>query len=359
MSGMITPMLMVVLSLGVSSDPAKLTVCAEQITLNPVSGPAPEQGWQQVLAVYVASNQPKPLPLIGDYALNGTTLQFTPRFPLDAGLKYRVVYQSQGKSQTRSIQLPKPKPGPPAHLTTIYPSGKTIPANVLRFYLHFSAPMQAGNVYRHIHLLRDDGTEIDLPFLELDEELWDRDYQRLTLLIDPGRIKREVKPREDLGPVFEPGRTYSLVVDQDWKDAEGRPLAKSLRKAYRASEPVRTAHSPKRWQITPPPAGTRKPLIVRFPRALDHALTQAMIQVEDDAGRTIDGAIRLAAQEHEWQFTPKAAWLPGAYQLQIDTRLEDVSGNRIDRPFEVDVVRRATRTIDVKTVKRPFQISVR
>ena len=31
---------------------------------------------------------------------------------------------------------------------------------------------------------------IELPFLEIDEELWDPAMMRLTLFIDPGRIKR-------------------------------------------------------------------------------------------------------------------------------------------------------------------------
>ena len=38
------------------------------------------------------------------------------------------------------------------------------------------------------------GQAVADPFLELDEELWSTDGRRFTLLFDPGRIKRGLKP---------------------------------------------------------------------------------------------------------------------------------------------------------------------
>ena len=67
-----------------------------------------------------------------------------------------------------------------------------------------------------------------LPFVELEQELWNRDQTRLTLLFDPGRIKRGVKPNVDMGPVLLEGHRYTLVIDRDLKDANGAPLAKRL-----------------------------------------------------------------------------------------------------------------------------------
>ena len=77
---------------------------------------------------------------------------------------------------------------------------------MLRFYLEFDRPMPRGDVYKYVRLLNEKGDKVPLPFLEIDDELWNADQTRLTLLIDPGRIKKEVKPRIDLGPVFEAGR---------------------------------------------------------------------------------------------------------------------------------------------------------
>ena len=49
---------------------------------------------------------------------------------------------------------------------------------------------------------------MDAPFLELDEELWSPDGTRFTLVFDPGRIKRGLKPREEAGPILEAGKSY-------------------------------------------------------------------------------------------------------------------------------------------------------
>ena len=57
--------------------------------------------------------------------------------------------------------------------------------------------MQRGDIYRYIRLLDDEGIAVELPFLEIEQELWSRDGHRLMLLLDPGRVKRELKPRID------------------------------------------------------------------------------------------------------------------------------------------------------------------
>jgi hypothetical protein len=46
----------------------------------------------------------------------------------------------------------------------------------------------------------------------------------------------------------------------------------------------------------------------------------------------------------------------GAYKLMIDTRLEDLAGNGIGRPFEVDVFRPIEREIKAEVVSVPFGV---
>mgnify|MGYP003346898067 CR=1 FL=1 len=88
----------------------------------------------------------------------------------------------------------KVPPVPPERATTlvtqIYPSADVLPENTLKFYVHFSAPMSRGHSYDHIRLLDEANRPVELAFLELAEELWSPDMLRLTLLMDPGRIKR-------------------------------------------------------------------------------------------------------------------------------------------------------------------------
>ena len=89
--------------------------------------------------------------------------------------------------------------------------------------------MSTGDNYRHIHLLDAAGKAVESPFLEIDQELWDPECRRFTLFIDPGRIKRGLKPREDLGPVLEEGKAgFTLVIDRAWADAADQAVEGGL-----------------------------------------------------------------------------------------------------------------------------------
>src|SRR6186713_2761613 len=73
----------------------------------------------------------------------------------------------------------------------VYPSAATLPANHLKFYIHFSAPMRQGVFLDHCKLLDDHGRMIMTePFRET--ELWSEDGKRLTLWLHPGRQKTGV-----------------------------------------------------------------------------------------------------------------------------------------------------------------------
>src|SRR5206468_6663033 len=131
----------------------------------------------------------------------------------------------------------------------VFPSANRLPENTLRFYVHFSGQMTRGNIYRHVKLIRDDGQEVKRPFLELDEELWSSDGLRVTLLFHPGRVKRELVPREEDGPILEEGRSYALVFSREWQDAEGRPFPSEFKKSFTAGPPDEEPIDPATWTL--------------------------------------------------------------------------------------------------------------
>jgi hypothetical protein len=161
-------------------------------------------------------------------------LRFTPQFPLTPGVAYRAEFNGQQlsaaatKKVTSEFAVPSPHRGPGTVVTNVFPSAAEVPENLLKFYLHFSAPMSRGRIYEHIHLRDEAGKDVELPFLEIDEELWDPEMKRLTLFIDPGRIKRGVQPLEEIGPSLEEGHRFTLAIDATWLDATGQPLRKNM-----------------------------------------------------------------------------------------------------------------------------------
>jgi hypothetical protein len=321
--------------------------------------------WPRMFAVYVGKKPGRPdlPPMLGSYAVHGTNVRFTPKFPLKPGLSYCVEYFPPPAREVDSparyeqvFAIPALPRGELAKITAVYPSAEVLPENQLRFYVHFSAPMSRGEAYSHLKLLKEDGEPVDLPFLEIGEELWDTSGKRLTLLIDPGRIKRGLKPREEAGPVLESGHKYTLVITAGWRDESGQPLADDFVKKFAAGAPVERAIDPKEWKITPPAAGKREPLWVRFPQPLDHGLLQRTIQVHDAAGKRVPGEIRVPHQERSWFFSPEQPWTSGAYELVVDTTLEDLAGNRIGRAFEVDELPPIDKTVVPEFYRLPVEV---
>jgi hypothetical protein len=320
---------------------------------------APEE-WAKRFAVYVdrpgAKDRDAQPALLGSYRVEAGALRFQPRFPLVKGTRYRVVFRP-AKGEPLEVVLALPRPAKePTRLTHVYPSRDALPENQLKFYLHFSAPMGRGEAYRRVHLLDERGKEVERPFLELDQELWDRDGKRFTLFFHPGRIKRGLRPREEDGPTLEEGKRYTLVIDAAWGDADGDPLKETYRKSIRALAPDDTPPDPRNWKLQPPAAGGRAPLVVTFPEPLDHALLQHSLWVLDGAGRKVAGTVKVGAEETRWELTPEKAWAAGKYRLVADTQLEDLAGNSIGRPFEVDVFRPVQREIKAETVQLPFEV---
>jgi hypothetical protein len=309
--------------------------------------------WAGVLRVVVAGGTGERPPLLGSYSVADGRIRFEPRFPLVPGVKYQATLADGAAPVVAELVIPKPK-AEPAAVAAVYPSGDKLPENMLRLYVHFSKPMARGGAYKYVKLVNDtDKKTIEMPFLELDEELWTADQTRFTLLIDPGRIKREVKPREDLGPALEAGKTFTLVVAKDWRDADGDPLKAEFRKTFAATPPDRTPIDPEKWTITPPKGAG--PVTVGLEKPLDRALLQRMVWlVGPDGKKTV---AEVADGERKLVFAPAGkAWPTGRYRLVIDTRLEDVCGNRVGEPFEVDVFKPVERSIEVETVTRVFEV---
>jgi hypothetical protein len=313
--------------------------------------------WATILKVTVG-NEKTAIP--GSYRVEDSVLRFTPRFPLTPGVAYQATFDpnpipvhpdGQLRTVTADLLLPKPNREPTTVITRVHPTAGNLPENTLRWYVHFSAPMTRGGSYRHIKLLRGD-EEVAHPFLDLDEELWSADGKRFTLLFDPGRVKRGLKPREEAGPVLEEGKKYTLVIDRAWEDENGTPLKESFRKSFAVGPPDDVPIDPAKWAVTPP--GER--LTVKLDKPLDHALLHRMVWVVDPDGKKLDGMVEVAEAADTWSFRPVGGWPTGEYRLVIDTRLEDVCGNRVGRAFEVDVFDPVQRTVEAKTVERRFTV---
>lgn len=292
-------------------------------------------------------------PMTGEWTRADGKLVFTPKYPLRPGTRYRVV----GGSDRLDVRTPKAAPREHTAVTHVYPTATELPENVLRFYIQFNRPMPRGDVYRYVSLYNEAGKKDVQPFVELDAELWNADQTLLTLLSDPGRIKKEVKPRIDLGPVFRQGNRYTLVISGKWPTLDGTPLGDDVRKPITVTAPVAEGIDPKTWTLTAPPGGST-PLRVSFGRTMDHPILLRALTVLGPDGKAVAGKAAATENDRGWSFQPAGPWAPGTYRLRVDTLLEDVSGNRLGRPFEIDLAQPAPKEIK-EPVELPFTIGHR
>jgi hypothetical protein len=329
---------------------------------------SPPLDWNTAFTVSVEADDPPGAggalpPVIGSVRVEGAVLRFEPRYPLEPGVRYRArletgPWREPGGEPLEQVFALEPRALEPTTVVErIYPTAPVLPENQLKFYIHFSRPMRRGQAYRRIHLIESGGKEVDSPFLELGEELWDPSGTRFTLFIDPGRIKRGVLPREQVGPSLESGKSYTLLIDGSWPDAVGAPLHAEFRKEFRVEAPDYETPDPARWKIIPPRAGTSDALVVQFPEPLDAALLLRLLWVKGPGKQPLEGTSSLGAEEREWRFQPRDPWLPGRHELRFETLLEDLAGNSVGRPFEVDEVRRLEERLEPAEVGTPFEVA--
>ena len=219
------------------------------------------------------------------------------------------------------------------YVTAVRAGGGDVPANLLRVYIELSAPMEPGSAYEHIHLMADDGQEVKNAFLELREELWTPDHRRLTLLFDPGRVKRGIRANVEMGAPLVEGRRYRLVIDSAWRDARNATLAESHTQELRVAAIDSSSPDPLRWRLSATRRNSFDTLRVEFGEALDHALALRLISVVDDRGSRLPGRTALSSDDRIWMFVPMMPWSAGA-RLRVEPALEDLAGNNLVRPFD-------------------------
>ena len=319
-----------------------------------LQGTESREAWTAILKISVGPDQPA---VLGAYQLDGSRIVFTPMFPLDPGRQYHVTYSAPGSPPLNSIvSLPARNMTPTTSVAEVYPTAEVVPENQLRLYIHFSAPMGSKGGLTYVHLFAEDGAEVADPFLPLDAEFFNDDRTRYTVFFDPGRQKRGIAPIADMGRSLTEGKSYTLVVDSEWRDGNGLALTQQFKRTFKVGPPDEHPLDPKAWQIQAPAAGSRTPLTVAFPEPLDHGLLLRALGVLTPDGKPLPGAVAVGTHELTWSFTPQTPWSSGAHHLVAFAMLEDLAGNRIGRAFEVDQFDRTDKSGEPEKTLIPFTV---
>lgn len=278
----------------------------------------------------------------GRHLLCDDEVRFIPTFPFDRGVKYRAIFDTRPLGFPSAdgpamfeFQIPAEQhTGALTKVMRIFPTCDLLPENLLRFYVCFSNSMQRGTALREISLLDSEGQPVPEALYRPPVELWDRTMRCLTVLLDPGRLKRWVGPNVTLGPPLRAGRIYTLEIGSGMIDLHGRPLRERFRKRFVVDEPIREPISVNSWELLPPATGSRQALVLRFKNPLDWLLLLQAIAVGSADGSVIAGEVVVDQFEQQWRFRPASPWTAGTYRIYVGPGLEDVCGNSITGAFD-------------------------
>ena len=217
----------------------------------------------------------------------------------------------------------------------IEPNVDKVPANHLKFYLHFSEPMERGEAFRYLRLVEIDSegrekAEVPEPFREV--ELWDETFTRMTVWFHPGRQKPGVNLNLEIGPVLEEGRKYRLEISPEWRTESGGILAGPLMKEFKAGKMDEVQPDPVSWGSGYGMNGEGQPVaIIHTGEVLDPESARRRVQIFIG-----EKAIAFAVEQNRIQF-PYSAGKLDSFRVIVDPGLEDLAGNSVARPFNLNL----------------------
>jgi hypothetical protein len=287
----------------------------------------------------------------GRTVTDGADRCFVPRFAFLEGTTYAVVVDGV---EAGALERRRTARAPTTEVLDIHPTANTVPRNLLRMYVTFSGPMSEGCAADHVRVVDEGANPIAGALLPAAYELWDAGRHRLTVLLDPARIKRGLVPHREAGYPLRRNAPFRILVDVGFRDASGMALRAPAERRYDVGDDERRRVEPEAWTLTVPPSDSVAPLEVAFDKPLDHGLLARCLHVVGPDGDRVDGARDAGPEERSWRFAPSAPWGSGTHMLVVDPALEDLAGNSVSRVFDRDLTRPADEPREARAVTLPF-----
>lgn len=306
----------------------------------------------------------------GKYDVFETAVSFTPRFPFAAGIVYRATFHTdQLAHNPNEVYLPATDPASLAlefsfetitheqpRVASVFPSSDTLPENLLKFHIAFNVPMKAGEVYDHVKLLDEKGNQIEKAFLVVDQEFWDEKMTMVTILLDPGRLKRGLRGHLEMKAPLQSEQRFFLVVDKGWQNIDGTTMERDFVKSFYCTDADRKSPTESTLRLVTPKS-PNDPLAFIFGESMDAVTSASHVRIIDSQNNQIEGTTELLPQEKGFIFKPKKNWSHETYTVLINPLIEDLAGNNFNRVFDRDL-KIDGENRNLKTIRRTFAIAI-
>ena len=271
--------------------------------------------------------------VMGTVERGADAITFRPLVPFNQDRPYTAICEGQ----LLHFTVARSQEYEAIQVIDIYPADREVPANILKWYVRFSRPVNPVKIYDHIHFLDEEGAAIDRSILNLKAPLLSDDGTLLTIWIEPGRQKRLLGPNHHLGSVFDPYKSYILHIDGDIKDMEGIDMGREVRHTFITTDTDRVKPSIEDWRASDIVAHTSEPLEIVLPEPIDYGSLIDAFGVYNQ-GRRVAGTLDYDSEAAMISFRPDSKWNAGSYTIRIEHQLEDLAGNNLrhlfDRPIK-------------------------
>lgn len=289
-----------------------------------------------ILSLYIIINDTVATnKIFGNYILKDDSLQFIPYFNLGYNLNFEAQLCIDGDTIKKRFSTPQAPvvTALPVQAIQIFPLTNKIPSNILLFHAIFSAPMNEDRMaFDKVQVLDETGKI--KPKVWKEKSYWLDSAKHLVLMIHPGRIKRGIDYLKELGPVFEPGKKYTILLTTELKDQYGRPLQKEYRKTFTIIPPDRAIPKLLQTNFKKPKLNTQDPLQFCFSEPMDYGLVCTEIKVFNAHNQLVEGKF-YPVNDMAWNFIPKQTWKNEQYTVEFNATIADLASNHLNRPFEV------------------------
>lgn len=286
-----------------------------------------------LLALYlVKDGKLAPVPVTSSCTLLNDRVQLIPKFNLGEGLEFSLrgtlISGSAGlfTYKTPSLALPvleEPK------VVKIFPEERVVPENILCFHVLFNQPMsRQRDAYGYVKVYHE-GEEI--PTIWKHTSTWAENGKLLVLMIHPGRVKRGIAHP---GEILSKGKTFKMVIGVEIKDAYGRSLLQEATKEFEIGEADYKVPKMKKRDMELPEERDLSPITLKFSEPMDYARMVEGTQLLNKDGAEVEHRVECV-NDNLFRFYPQENWESGQHELVLTRLVADLSGNQLDRKFEV------------------------
>lgn len=297
--------------------------------------------WSTLSSLYIYKDSARvsiPVALIG-YSQNDTFF-IKPAVVLGNGMEFEWLVYYKGDTICKRFKTPIPtaSKNDSIKVLAVYPNKDNIPSNILLFHVFFSQAMaEDAQAYKYVHIINEAGVEI--PFAWRQKASWSDSGRQLVLMVHPGRIKSGINYAKDAGPLFEPGKFYTFVVDDSIRPMiPGTKVKAYSKKLYVMKDDHKLPQFIPYTKVNILKVNTRQNLSIAFNEPMDYGAVSIGLEVKDSKGNTIKGQYH-PINDSLWNFIPDHPWNKGQYQVMYNDYLADLASNHIKRAFEVQDVK--------------------